>query len=113
MRTDSNAGTESLFDYDTSQTVDAGVFPSPYTLASSGTLDSSDLGGAVDFSTPVSFEGFDNNFPSAGSLLVEGDGGTSARLTALDEVNVRIELDTDGDGAVDETIDTTWQALVD
>ena len=62
------------------------------------------------YATPVTFEGFDNGYPHTGELLITGDS-SSARLIALDDVNVRIEIDGDGDGAVDDTIDTTWVAL--
>jgi len=112
MRTDTNSGSETLLDFDTMQTVDAGATPSTYTLDSAGTLDSTELGGVIDFSTPVTFTGYGSAYPSTGTLLVEGDGGTFARLTALDEVNVLIELDGDGDGSVDETIETTWAELI-
>jgi len=80
MMTSSNASTETLSNYSTEQTVDAGMVPSPYTLTSSGTVDSSQLADSV-------------------------------RLIALDNVDGRIELDNDGNGSVDETIDTTWAAL--
>lgn len=107
---DSNSGSETLSNYSSAQTVDAGLQPSPYTLDSSGMLDSSALSGTVTYSTPVTFQGFDTNFPNSGELLISGDN-SSARLIAVDDVNVRIEIDTDGNGTVDETIDTTWADL--
>lgn len=110
LSTDTNSASATLSNYLTEQTLNAGVSPSPYTLASSGTLDSSALAGVISYSTPVVFEGFDTNYPHAGELLVTG-GGSSARLIAIDEIDVRIEVDTDGDGVVDETIETTWAAL--
>jgi hypothetical protein len=64
----------------------------------------------VTYSTPVVFTGFDNDYPDTGELLVEGDS-SSARLIAMDNVNVRIEIDADGDGTIDDTIDTTWAEL--
>jgi hypothetical protein len=64
----------------------------------------------VSYSTPVTFEGFDLDYPGTGEFLVEGDN-SSARLIAIDNVNVRIEVDTDGNGTVDETINTTWAEL--
>ena len=71
MMTSSNTSTETLTNYATEQSVDAGITPAPYTLTSRGTVDSSQL----------------------------------------DNVNVRVELDSDGDGVVDVTVDTTWDAL--
>jgi hypothetical protein len=112
MTTDSNASSETLFNYGSAQTLDAGITPSPYTWSAYGTLDSTQLPGAVDYSTPLTFEGDDVDYPHTGELLVEGDN-SSARLIAVDNVNVRIEYDYDGNGTVDETTEITWAELAD
>jgi hypothetical protein len=106
--TNGASATLSAFSFD--QTVDAGLSPAPYTLAAAGTLDSSELAGVISYSTPVTFEGDDVEYPHAGELRVSG-ANSSARLIALDNVNVRIEVDSNGDGAVDQTIETTWAEL--
>lgn len=110
LSTSYNDTAATLSEYESSQTVDLGVAPSPYTLAASGTLDSTELAGVVRYSTPVTFTGFDNGYPEAGELLVTGSA-SSLRLIALDAVNVRIEIDSDGNGSVDQIIETTWDAL--
>jgi hypothetical protein len=107
----SNTASETLTNYSSAQTLDAGLTPAPYTMDSTGTLDSSQLAGIVDFSTELVFRGFDNDYPSIGELLVTGDT-SSARLIALDNVNVRIEIDNNDDGTIDDVVDTTWDALV-
>lgn len=104
-----NAAT-TLTNFLTTQTLDAGLSPSPYTLASSGTIDTTELPGIVEYSTPVTFEGFGADLPGTGVLEVEGLN-SSARLIAVDSVNVLIEIDTNNDGVVDETIETSWDAL--
>jgi hypothetical protein len=111
MTVDANASSQTLSNYVSSSTLDGGMQNLPYTMAASGTLDTTQLGGVVEYSTPVEFSGEGTNYPAAGSLLVEGSS-SSARLTAVDDVNVTIEVDTNGDGVVDETINTTWAALV-
>ncbi len=110
LTTQSGSLSETLSDFLSTQTLDAGQTPAPYTLSSSGTLDSSRLAGTVSFTTPVTFMGFDTDYPQSGELLVTGES-SSARLIALDAVNVRVEIDTDGDGTVDTVIDTTWDDL--
>ncbi len=110
LTTDSNASSETLFEFRTVQTIDSGLPPSPYTLDSSGRLESTLLAGAFSYSTPVPFQGFGEDYPSSGELLVIGNG-SSVRLIALDNVNVRVEIDNDGDNVVDETIETTWANL--
>jgi hypothetical protein len=110
LTVDSNSSSESLFDFSAAQTVDAGVSPSPYTMAAAGMLDSTRLTGAVRYSTPVSFLGFDNGYPVAGEFLVEGEN-SSARLVVLEDGSLRIDVDSNGDGTVDSTIFTTWEEL--
>ena len=108
MATSSNAQTETLYTYLTAQTLDTGVTPSPFTMDASGTVDSSELGGVVEYSVPVIFRGFDNDYPSSGELLVTGAGGSTIRLITVDNVNIVIEIDSDGVAPADETINTTW-----
>jgi len=110
MSVDTTASSESLFNFQSVQTLDGGLVPAPFTMTASGTLDTTQISGSVRYSTPVMFEGFDGDYPGVGELLVTGDG-SSARLIAESNVNVRIELDSDGDGTVDDTINTTWAEL--
>jgi hypothetical protein len=106
---DANASSEIQTNYSSSQTLDAGISPSPYTMTASGTLDSTQLSGVVSYSTPTMFQGVDSDYPSSGQFLVTGDS-SSARLTA-EGVNVLIEIDADGDGIYEDTINTTWAEL--
>jgi len=110
MTVDANASSETLRNFLSAQTLDGGVFPSPFTMTASGSLDTTQISGSVRYSTPVMFEGFDSDYPGIGEFLVTGDG-SSARLIAESSVNVRIELDTVGDGVINETINTTWSEL--
>ena len=112
MTTDSSVSSDTIANYQSSQTVDGNLQTLPYTLSASGTLDTTLLDGTVSYSTPLEFSGEGNSFPSAGVLLVRGTNST-ARLIAVDDVNVTIELDVNGDGVVDDTINTTWLALTD
>jgi len=110
MTTDSNAGSATLTNFQTTQTFDGSLQTLPYTLASSGTLDSTEFADVISYSTPVTFMGENFGFPDSGELLITGDN-SSARLITIDNVNVRIEIDDNGDNVVDETIDTTWVEL--
>ena len=105
------AGTEVLTNFSTAQTVDTSVFPEPYTLTSSGNVDSSRLAGSISYSTPVTFQGAGGAYPFAGELLVAGANNATIRLIALDATTVRIETDADGDGIVDTTEETTWDDI--
>jgi hypothetical protein len=89
---------------------DTGVSPSPYLQASSGTIDSTLLAGVVSYATPIDFEGFDADYPDTGVFVVYGSN-SSVRLTAIDNVNVRVEIDADGDTDYEENFETSWAEL--
>ena len=42
-----------------------------------------------------------DDWPTSGQLMILGDKATKARLTAIDQLHVAIEADTDGDGLFD------------
>lgn len=110
MRVDTNSSSEALTNFASSLNADGTVDPALYARTARGTLDSTELTGVIRYSTPETFEGVDGDFPNSGQFLVEGDR-SSLRLVAVNNIEVRIELDSDGDGNVDETILTTWAEL--
>ncbi len=110
LTVDGTTSAVEMTNFATTHAQDTGLDPSPYTQSSFGTIDSTLLPGIVSYATPVDFEGSDTDYPSVGEFLVTGSN-SSARLTAIDNVNVRIDIDTDGNGTVDETINTTWAEL--
>jgi len=107
---DGISSSQTLTNFASSHSQEVGQIPSPYSRSSSGTLNSTLLPGVVSYSTPVTFAGFDADYPSSGEFLIAGES-SSARLIAIDNVNIRVEVDADGDGVVDDTIETTWAAL--
>jgi hypothetical protein len=76
-----------------------------------GRLDSSTLGGSVDYVTTVAIEAIGDNDPNTGEILITGADSSSLRLVIIDSNNVRLEIDENGDGTVDAFIDTTWAEL--
>jgi len=108
-----NSVTRTLAEFVTRATSDTSIAPPAYTIASSGSVMSSEFDGEIVYSTPVTFAGSGDENPYVGEFLIRGDGGASIRLIALDNVFVRLLIDEDGDGAVDHTIDTTWDAIRD
>lgn len=106
-----NTDSATLTDFRTDVTHNAGVAPEVYTTAASGTLTSTLFEGDVNYSTPVPLQGFVGEYPFPGELLVTGEGGASLRLMALDNINVRLEIDP-GDGSGIVTQDITWFEVV-
>jgi hypothetical protein len=109
LTVDGNASSETQTNFSSVQTLDASVSPSPFSMTSSGTLDSTQLSGVVNYSTPTPLQGFDSDYPSSGQFLVAGDN-SSTLLTAEGDT-VLIEIDADGDGIYEDTINTTWAEL--
>ena len=107
----SNAGTEALTSYSSNQTLDGNQNPAVYTMDASGGLESSQLPGSVSYSTESTFRGFVPAYPGEGALLVRGHN-SSARLVVVDDTNVRVEIDSNGDGATDDAIDLTWDEFL-
>ena len=111
LATVTSTTTQIISNFSTAQTVDTSVVPEPYTMDTAGTVDSTALGGMIDYTTPVTFQGAGDGYPFAGELLVTGAENASIRLVALDDTNVRIDTDTDGDGIVDNSETTTWDDI--
>ena len=76
-----------------------------------GTLDSSMLGGSVDYETTVSIEALGDNDPHTGEILITGADDSTVRIVIIDDNTIQLEIDEDGDGTVDTFIDTTWSEL--
>ena len=100
---------DSLFGYSTSVSVDEST--GDYVLTASGTLEGSLFDGSVTFNTTTPFQGTGFADPDSGVLEINGANGTSITLTALNNVDVQIDVDTDGDGISDSTLFTTWGEL--
>lgn len=98
-------------DYDHALTVDTGVIPETFLAEVFGRLGSSALGGTVDYETVVPIEATGDNPPYVGEILITGADSSRVRIVIVSEDVVRLEIDEDGDGVVDEFIDTTWSAL--
>lgn len=59
----------------------------------------------TDFKQPV------NGQPTQGALKITASDNSSVTLTVLDSTNVKLDLDKNGDGVIDESVTTTWTAL--
>lgn len=113
LMVENGISTETLTDFSSIFTEDTSMFPANFSKESTGRVSSTLFAGVVSYSTPVVFQASGDGFPYEGELLVFGTNNSSVRIMAIDEVNVRIEADYNGDGAPDATIETTWAALVD
>jgi hypothetical protein len=91
---------------------DASTFPVAVTVETSFTISSPRIGGEVTVTTSLLLESMGEDYPFAGELRIEGAGNAVIVMIALDANTVRLQIDIDGDGATDETIDMTWDELL-
>jgi len=82
-----------------------------YSITGHGRVYDSTLGGAFDSEVLNPLEGTDPDHPDTGDFECVGLSNSSVHAIALDNVNVELQVDVDGDGVVDFTIPTTWAAL--
>jgi hypothetical protein len=96
-----------LHDYSSVHTLTSGSF----TLDVSGRLTSSDFSGTVSFDTTALLQGMGEDYAFTGQLLITGANGATIKVVVLDSTFLRLEVDSNGDGVVDATIDLTWDEL--
>jgi len=77
-----------------------------------GTLASSALNGTFDI-TPISFFEAHQSFnPHSGTIRATGANNSSVTIEAMSDASaVQLRIDSDGDGIIDNVIDTTWSTL--
>lgn len=79
----------------------------------SGTMSAQSLGGSITISTPQALVQLStDNYPSAGQVIVTGATGSAVRATVLDNAQVRVELDANGDGTYESTATVAWTTLI-
>ncbi len=98
-------------DYDHTLEVNTGLAPETFLAEVFGRMGNNALGGTVDYETVTPVQATGDNPPYTGEILVSGADGSEVRIVIVDVGVIRLEIDEDGDGVVDEFIDTTWDAL--
>ena len=101
--------TNTLTDLTISQGIDS--VAATYTLDASGSLTSSVFEGRVDFATTVTLQGMGEGNAFSGELVITGAANATIRIMVLDATMLRLEIDTNGDGTPDESIDRSWDEL--
>jgi hypothetical protein len=85
--------------------------PGASSVTATGTLDSTDIDGRVDFVTVLPFVTDGTEYPADGTLDILGADDARIRVTVIDAANLELAVDTNGDDITDVTIPTTWVAL--
>lgn len=107
----SNGEEVSLTTFDHALQLDLGVSPEALVATVSGSLSSSTLDGSVDYETTVAIEAVGDDDPHVGEILITGAEDSSVRIVIIDNSHIRLEIDENGDGTIDEFVDTNWATL--
>jgi hypothetical protein len=83
------------------------------TLSFDGQVSSTRLGNqVVTVATPTPLFAYDvDAYPRSGQMIATGASNSRVRLTALSATTVRIELDANGDGSYESSVDQPWSSL--
>lgn len=78
-----------------------------------GAVGSSRLNGSFTITTvePITLYEADL-YPRAGQTDATGASGSKLRMTVLNETTVRLELDANGDGSFEQTVDKPWSEIL-
>ncbi len=112
LATSSEGTAEAVSNMTVTISEDQSTFPAAISVQTSFTVDSPRIGGAVTVTTSLAMQSSGEEYPYVGELRITGAGNSSIVMIALDANRVRLEIDVDGDGALDETIETTWDELM-
>jgi hypothetical protein len=74
-------------------------------------MESAFLGGYISYETIVPLQAPDGQVPESGEILVSGGGNGTIHIVIESSTSVRLDIDADGDGIVDDSQYTTWAAL--
>jgi hypothetical protein len=96
-----------------SLTLNAELSPVTKRVQTDGSLMRSDfLGGIFHYDTIVPLQATDAQDLESGEILIDGGTGKGTLRIVIESVtSVRLEIDTDGDGTVDDYQYTTWATL--
>ena len=85
-----------------------------YSILIQGDVFESDLGVEVNINTSDAFTGNDNDSPDnpqTGNATVAAPDATSVTINVLDNIDVELQVDSNGDLAIDSTFNVTWDDL--
>lgn len=91
---------------------DGSMFPTGVTVETSFTVSSPRIGGDIVVSTSIALQSSGAEYPFVGELRIMAAGNSVIILIALGGDSVRLEIDIDGDGAMDDSVDTTWDEII-
>ena len=105
----SGVETATLSDY--AMTISVDPLSSSTSFSISGFLSASDFSGTVGFSTNASLALDSLGTPTSGVIVITGADGAAITVRIFSTQNIQLDVDSNGDGAVDDVIMTSWSEL--
>jgi hypothetical protein len=112
LATTSDGMTDVITNMTVTITEDESMFPTGVTVETSFTVSSPRIGGDIVVSTSLALQSSGSEYPFVGELRITVAGNSVIVLIALGGDSVRLEIDIDGDGAMDNSVDTTWDEII-
>jgi len=112
LATTSDGMTDVITNMTVTITEDESMFPTGVTVETSFTVSSPSIGGDIVVSTSLALQSSGSEYPFVGELRIMAAGNSVIVLIALGGDMVRLEIDIDGDGAMDDFVDTTWDEII-
>lgn len=112
LATTSDGMTDVITNMTVTITEDESMSPTGITVQTSFTVSSPRIGGDVVVSTLVALQSSGSEYPVIGELQIMAAGNSVIVLIAVGGDNVRLNIDINGDGVMDDFIDTTWDEIV-
>jgi len=104
------ARTMALANYSTSTVTDQSSIPAAFSIDASGRVGVAPHGW-VNYSVLEPFAGFGEVSPTSGVMQITGGAGSKVTAIAQADGQIRLDLDFDGDGVVDESRLVSWADL--
>jgi len=82
-----------------------------YSFTARGTIVDTTIGGSVAFETIDPFLGTDPDDPDEGQMVVSGGENSTLTITAVDSSTAHLDIDVDGDGTPDSSLDVDWSEI--
>jgi hypothetical protein len=87
------------------------VVPATHSITFSGAVNSTSLGGSVSFDTPTALAASRGIMPADGTLSLTASGSAARVSDGVGPDDARIDVDTDGDGQLEDSITAEWADL--
>jgi hypothetical protein len=112
VATSAGGGYSDSITYDPGMQIAMSSSSTSSSVSLNGSFSATSLGGRVSVQTTAPIvQAAADLYPSSGQVIVTGVSGSKLRMTALSNTQLRLELDSNGDGTYENTATVAWGSL--